>query len=256
MGKGLTILLIIVIAIAGISTGCSTVENEETTITVSAASSMKDVLDELKEQFEVTHSGLNVVFNFGASGSLQHQIEQGAPVDLFISAGKKQISDLAGKGLVGKPFTVAGNQLVVVTPAGFGKKLTSLKEITGDKYTTIAIGSPETVPAGKYSEEALTKMDIMTQIKPRLVFAKDVRQVLTYVETGEADAGLVYMTDARISKKVDIIYIVPDDLHSPITYQAAVVKSSGNPEGAEYFLNFVESETAKPVFTKYGYTHP
>lgn len=250
------VMVFMFLLISGLQGGCSGEPNADKTITVSAAASMKDVLGEIKQQFEKDNPGTKVSFNFGSSGTLQQQIEQGAPVDIFISAGKKQISALEAKGLINKPRIVAGNKLVVTVPAGKGLEMTSLMELMRERYTKIAMGNPETVPAGKYSEEALQNSGIMEQIRPKLILAKDVRQVLTYIETAETEAGLVYMTDAKVSDKVDIVFVVPAELHSPIVYPAVVVKISRNPEQAEEFLNFMGSESAKLVLGKYGFVLP
>lgn len=246
-------MLLIVPVLVG---GCFDAANGERRITVSAAASMKDVLGEIKEQFEMANPGIKVSCNFGSSGILQKQIERGAPVDVFISAGKKQMSALEDNDFVGKARIIAGNELIVVAPEGKGLSLRTLEELTGEKFTTIAIGTPETVPAGKYAEEALEKSGVMGRIRSKLVPVKDARQVLTYVETGVADAGLVYMTDARISKNVHIVYQVPEDLHSPIVYPAASVKLSPYREEAEMFLGFLGSRTAKQIFKKHGFTVP
>lgn len=255
MIKNLAIVFMLLF-VPGLLGGCSGGPNAENVITVSAAASMKDVLGEIKHQFEINNPGARVSLNFGSSGALQQQIEQGAPVDVFISAGNRQVSVLKEKGLIGKSRIIAGNELVVVVPNGTGSKIRSLKDLTADKYTTIAMSTPETVPAGKYSEEALKNSGIMEQVRPKLIPAKDVRQVLTYVETGEADAGLVYMTDTKASGKIDIVFVIPAELHSAIVYPAVVVNSSGNSEQAEKFLTFLGSESAKLLFKKYGFALP
>jgi molybdate transport system substrate-binding protein len=223
-------------------------------ITVSAAISLKDALDEISHLYSIDHQGAVVHFNLGGSGTLQRQIEQGAPVDIFISASPKEMDSLRSQGLL-VPDTrrdLVKNSVVLIVPAG-STVVAGFQDLTRPAVKTIAVGEPQTVPAGKYAQEVLTHLSIYDQLKPKLVLAKDVRQVLTYVETGNADAGIVYATDAKISKKVTVVATAPEDSHSPVVYPAAVIKNSKNPAGAKAFLEFLAGEKARAVFQKYGF---
>lgn len=240
------------------STGSNSSAENDTNATqeinVSAAASLKDVFQELKTVYTKDHPDVKINFNFASSGTLQHQIEQGAPVDLFISAGKKQTDALFKKDLLEKPQLVTGNTLVLVTPKAKGKTITDLKELLNSEYSKIALGTPETVPAGKYAEEALEKTGVLKGVTPKLVFAKDVRQVLAYVETGNADAGFVYHSDAISSDKVTMSLTIPENLHKAITYPAALTKNAQNRAETEKFLQFLKSDSAKKVFHQYGFS--
>ena len=223
-------------------------------ITVSAAISLKDALDEIAHLYSTEHPNAEVHFNLGGSGTLQRQIEQGAPVDIFISASPKEMDSLQSQALL-LPDTrkdLAQNSVVLIVPAG-SSSISGFQDLTKAAVKTVAVGEPPTVPAGKYAQEVLTHFGIFDQLKPKLVLAKDVRQVLTYVETGNADAGIVYATDAKISKKVTVVATAPEDSHSPVVYPAALIKSSKNPGGAKMFLEFLGGEKAGAVFQKYGF---
>ncbi|HLX84257.1 MAG TPA: molybdate ABC transporter substrate-binding protein [Terriglobales bacterium] len=232
--------------------GISAAPSEE--ITVSAAISLKDALDEIAHLYSTEHPNAEVHFNLGGSGTLQRQIEQGAPVDIFISASPKEMDSLQSQGLL-LPDTrknLARNSVVLIVPAG-STSISGFQDLTKAVVKTVAVGEPQTVPAGKYAQEVLTHLGIYDQLKPKLVLAKDVRQVLTYVETENADAGIVYATDAKISKKVTVVATAPEDSHSPVVYPAAVIKNSKNAAAAKAFLDFLASEKARTVFQKCGF---
>ena len=227
---------------------------EPTEIMVSAAASMKDSLTELQKAYAQKTPGVKLTFVFGGSGTLQQQIEQGAPADLFISAGKTQMDALEQKNLLVKESKVdlVGNELVLVTGKD-NTKVTSLEDLTKPSVAQIGIGTPESVPAGKYAQEALTNLKLWDLIKPKFVLAKDVTQVLNYVETGNVDAGLVYRSDAQGSTKVKVVSVVPASSHKPIAYPAAVILSTKNKQAAEDFLKYLESSEAQQVFVKFGF---
>jgi molybdate transport system substrate-binding protein len=239
-------------ASTGSSPGSSPAPSDE--ITVSAAISLKDTLDEISHLYSSEHQGAEVHFNLGGSGTLQRQIEQGAPADIFISASPKEMDSLESQGLLMADTRkdLARNSVVLIVRAG-STSISGFQDLTKAAVKTVAVGEPQTVPAGKYAQEVLTHFGIYDQLKPKLVLAKDVRQVLTYVETGNADAGIVYATDAKISKKVTVVATAPADSHSPVVYPAAVIKNSKNPAGAKAFLEFLAGEKARTVFQKYGF---
>lgn len=223
-------------------------------LTVSAAVSLKDALDKIASLYSSEQPGTPIHFNLGGSGTLQRQIEQGAPVDIFISASPKEMDSLEAQGLLlaGTRRNLVKNRIVLIVPEGTGA-ISNFQDLTKPAAKVIAVGEPQTVPAGKYAQEVLTHLGLYDLLKPKLVLGKDVRQVLTYVETGNADAGIVYATDAKASKKVRVVATAPEDSHSPVIYPAAVVKNSANPAGAKAFLEFLAGEKARAVFQKYGF---
>ncbi|AEG58822.1 molybdate ABC transporter substrate-binding protein [Desulforamulus ruminis] len=231
----------------------SNAQVEPVDLTISAAASLKDAAEELKGIYAKQHTEVAITYNFGASGTLQKQIEEGAPADLFISAGKSQMDALAEKGLIveGSRKDLLGNDLVLV--AGKDSQIASFEDLAKPEVGKIGIGTPESVPAGKYAQEALTNLQLWDKLQPKLVLAKDVRQVLTYVESGNADAGLVYRSDALISQEVKVVAAAPEDSHKPIVYPMAILKDTKQQKAVEDFAAFLSSDEAAQVFEKYGF---
>jgi len=235
---------------------------ETASITVSAAISLKDALDELGPIFQVQQhrknggNGTAVTYNYGGSGTLARQIEQGAPVDVFFSAAEKQMDELATQSLIDADSRrdLVGNALVLIAPAQAATNLHSFQDLTGPAVKNIALGETSTVPAGMYAQQTLEHLGLFAAVQKKVVYAKDVRAVLTYVETGNADAGLVYQTDANTSKKIRVIAIAPPDSHDPILYPVAVLRDSKNKPAARAFLEFLQGPDARAVFQKYGFT--
>ncbi|MDA8235500.1 MAG: molybdate ABC transporter substrate-binding protein [Clostridia bacterium] len=223
-------------------------------IVISAAASLKDVLEEVQELYKVKKPEVKLVFNFGSSGTLQRQIEQGSPVDLFISAGIKQMDELEEKNLIiaKSRSNLIANELVLVASKD-NSELKDFRNLTLAGVKNIGIGNPETVPAGKYAQEALESMSLWAVLEPKLVRAKDVRQVLSYVETGNADAGLVYRSDALKSEKVKIVAAAPEESHRPILYPIAVIASSKNSAVAEEFLQFLKGDEVLRLLVNQGF---
>jgi len=228
--------------------------SQQTSLTVSAAISLSNALQEIKPLYQQSKAQFGVNYNFGASGALQQQIEQGAPVDVFISAAKKPMDALQQKGLLlpDTRINLLTNRLVLITPKN-GVEIRNFEELKKSDIKRIAIGEPKSVPAGQYAQEVLTNLGLFNDIKSKLVFANNVRQVLTFVETGNIDAGIVYLTDAKESNKVQIRATAPENLHSPIVYPVAVLKNSKNLQASRDFVNFLKGNTAKAIFQKYGF---
>lgn len=234
------------------STNVSKVEPTE--IMVSAAASLQNSLTEIQKAYAQKSPGVKLTFVFGGSGTLQQQIEQGAPVDLFISAGKAQMDALEQKNLIIKESKVnlLGNELVLITGKD-DSKVTSLEDLTNVSVSKVSIGTPESVPAGKYAQESLINLKLWDSLQPKFVLAKDVTQVLNYVETGNVSAGLVYRSDALGSTKVKIAAVVQEGSHKPIVYPSAVIASTKNKQLAEDFLKYLQSSEAQQVFANYGF---
>jgi molybdate transport system substrate-binding protein len=236
-------------------TGANSNSQAAREITVSAAASLKDAFGEIGKQYE-SSTGARVNFNFGASGALQKQIESGAPVDVFASAGIPQMNALATQGLI-VPETrrdFARNTLVLVIPADSTSGITTFADLGGAKVARLAIGNPKTVPVGQYAEQALTRLGLWRQLGPRLILAEDVRQALDYVARGEVDAGIVYASDVRATgDRVRTVATAPADSHDPILYPIAVVKASSRQEVARAFIDAVMSDDGQRVMEQYGF---
>jgi len=239
-----------------IISACRTNSGPADSITVSAAASLKDAFNEIGSLYK-TKTGREVNFNFAASGVLQRQIETGAPIDVFASAAEKQMDDLAAKGLIDAKSrrNFAQNTLVLVVSQNTKLNLAGFNDLTNPEVTKIAIGNPKTVPAGQYSEQVFGKLGLKDAVQPKLVLAEDVRQVLDWVVRGDADAGVVYATDARIGgEKVRMVASAPEDSHEPILYPLAIVKNSGQEQAAKEFVELVMSAEGQAILQKYGFT--
>jgi len=223
-------------------------------LTISAAASLKDSMNEIKQLYEAKNTNVKLTFNFGSSGTLQQQIEQGAEVDIFMSAAAKQMDALESKDLIIKDTrkNLLLNDVVLIVPKD-NSTIISFDDLTTDKAKIIALGEPKTVPAGQYAEEVFTKLGMLDKIKSKAVYAKDVTEVLTWVETGNADAGIVYTTDAKTSNKVKVIATAPSDSHKPVVYPAAIIKASKKTDASKAFMSFLSDAKAKAVFEKYGF---
>lgn|GEM_PF-220873 len=222
------------------------------TLTLSVAASLQDSMMEIEAAYQRDHS-IEFRNNFGASGTLAREIEQGAPVDAFISAGAKPMDQLESEGLLltGSRMNLVRNSLVLIAPLG-----SSLKEfgsLTERQVRLIALGDPVSVPAGRYGRQTLEALHLYDKLKSKLVLGKDVRQVLTYVETGNADAGIVYATDAQISHRVQVAAVAPENSHEPIVYPAAEIKRSQSEAVAGDFITFLRSPTARAIFERHGF---
>lgn len=222
---------------------------------VAAAASLQNALEEIDPLFESAYSGIAVSYNFAASGPLQQQIEQGAPVDLFISAAARQMDALQEKNLIvaNTRQNLLTNNLVLIVPSNSTLGLTSFRQLTNANVRRISIGEPRSVPVGQYAEELLKNLNIWEQIQPKFVYGNSVRNVLASVESGNADAGIVYTTDAKISAQVKQVATAPSNLHSPIIYPMAVVAASRNQTAARTYAQFLQSQQAQAVFQKYGF---
>jgi molybdate transport system substrate-binding protein len=260
VGRLLLSAIIIVFAAAGIAcrrqpSGSSGDSSSRHEITVSAGASLRDAFGEIGKQYE-SRTGSKVNFNFGASGALQKQIESGAPVDVFASAGRPQMDALSSQGLIepGTQRDFARNVLVLVVPADTTSGPTSFTDLGGAKVTRIAVGNPKTVPVGQYAQQALTRLGLWQQLQSRLILAEDVRQTLDYVARGEVDAGIVYASDVRAAdNKVRKVATAPADLHDPILYPIAVVRASSGKDAARAFIDAVMNDEGQRTLEKYGF---
>ncbi len=223
-------------------------------INVYAAASLTNALNEIRALYIRSRPGVGLTMTYGGSGALQQQIERGAAADVFLSAASSQIDALQSQGLL-LPDTrrdLLGNQIALVVPIG-STGINSFRDLTAARVRRIAIGNPAAVPAGEYAQEVFASYGIKNQLRPKLTLYGDVRQVLAAVESGEADAGVVYVTDARVSTTTRIAAVAPRRTHTPIIYPVAVLRNSRNPEAARDFENFLFSSQARAVFEKYGF---
>ncbi|MCR2823672.1 molybdate ABC transporter substrate-binding protein [Lederbergia panacisoli] len=252
--KKLNLQFLSIFTILLILTGCSINKSEKSIeLTISAAASLQNALTDIKPIFEDEHPHITLNFNFGASGALQQQISQGAPVDLFFSAAEDKFDTLLEDGQIDKTNAIdlIGNELVLVVPMNTEIEIESFADLNNTNQ--FSIGTPESVPAGQYAKEILENLNLWGSLEKKIVYAKDVRQVLTYVETNNVDAGIVYKTDALISTKVKIVATAKDYTHEPIIYPVGVIKNSSHPTETQLFYEFLQNQSSMDIFEKYGF---
>lgn len=251
--KGKLYVLATIVCLLFSVVGCSKENGEIVELNISAAASLKEAMEELKEEYKKENENIDLTINFGASGSLQQQIEQGAPCDVFISAGKKQMDSLESSGILLENTykNLVKNRLVLI--ASEDSKINNIDDLSTDKVKYVGVGEPNSVPAGKYADEVLTNLEIKDKIKDKLVFAKDVKEVLAWTKSGNADVGFVYYSDAMNTEGIKIIEEISEDTHSPIIYPVAVMKESKKADEAKKFEEFLLSDKSQQILEKYGY---
>ncbi|MFH1070587.1 MAG: molybdate ABC transporter substrate-binding protein [Candidatus Glassbacteria bacterium] len=250
------IAVLIGLAIAGRR---SRAENQraEKEIVVYAAASLTEAMEAAGKAF-TAKTGTKVGFEFGSSGSLARKIEAGSPTDVFISADEKWIAYADEKKLLDHDnrLMFARNRLVCIVSATNKKVPGSAAGLPG--LERISVGDPGHVPAGQYAKEALTFYGLWDSLlaKEKIVFAMDVRAATAYVEQGEVQAGIVYSTDAKVSRKVKVAFEFPEESHTPVTYHAGVVSRSGNKAEAAAFIKFLGSDEFRRILAEHGFSAP
>lgn len=229
-----------------------TPERKTPFLLVSAAISLKEALTEISKEFQKTER-CSVTFNYASTGELASQLRNGAPVDVFISASPELIDQLSQQRIVegSTVCKIAGNKLVMISSAK--KEFHSPDDL--QNANVVSIGNPQTVPAGTYAARALKSYKLYDSLlgKKKLVFAENARQVLTYVEQGDADAGIVYNTDAQLCSGCKTFFQIPESAAGSVAYKAGIVKDSKAPALAEKFMSKLKSQSAKELFKKKGF---
>ncbi|MDD2568330.1 MAG: molybdate ABC transporter substrate-binding protein [Clostridia bacterium] len=223
------------------------------TITVAAAASLQEPLAEAIALYNQAQPNVTVDASYGSSGALLEQIQNGAPVDIFLSASKKYMTkaDEAGLLAADTAFDWLTNSLVVATSAQSDLTLASLEDVVA--LNNIALGTPESVPAGKYAKEALTNAGLWEQAEAKAVYAKDVKSVASYVESGSADVGFIYASDTVGREGIKTQFTVDSSLHSPIVYPVGIIGTTQVMEAAKSFTDFLKTDDAKAIFANYGF---
>ena len=225
-------------------------------LNVSAALGLKEALTEIQKEYAIVRPNVKIVYNYAAAGALQAQIEQGAPADVFLSAATRQMDELQKKSLI-KTETrknLVGNQLVLVAAKNSTLNLKDFKDLTQPGVQHFGLGAPETVPAGEYGIDVLKSLGIWETVKNKAVLGKDVRTLLAYAETGNAEASIVFSTVAATSDKVKIVAAAPAGSHKPIIFPGTVLAASKQSKAAEEYLNYLAGPEGMKVFVKYGFT--
>lgn len=216
--------------------------------------SLKDAVTALQQIYEKKHPEIGLEINFASSGALQKQIEQGAPAEVFLSAGQKKMNALETQGLIVKESRcdLLGNTLVLVVAKEKQQEIKDFDDLK-EHADSFSIGHPASVPAGRYGKQTLVSLKLWQPLEERLVLAKNVRAVLAYVDSGNADAGLVYRTDTLKLRSAIIAAEAPVKSHAPIIYPAALVADGRNPTEARQFLEFLKSVEAGEIFARYRF---
>jgi molybdate transport system substrate-binding protein len=227
-------------------------------LTLSVAASLKDAVEELGRAFSSRRPGLQLRYNFGASGELQKQIEAGAPVDLFVPAAQRQMDELDQKSLIVRDSrrVFARNVLTVIKPSDSRVDLSKPEDLLDPRVGRIVIGNPKTVPVGQYAEESLRALGLWERLQPKLVLAENVRQALDYVARGEVEAGFVYTTDAAVrADRVKEAFRPGEETYRLVVYPAAVVAISKQPALGRAFIELLTSAEGQAVLARFGF-HP
>lgn len=256
-GLVLVVFMSLIFALAGCQPAAKEEKKSEpVALTISAAASLKEAMTEIQSLYLEESPETTLTLNFGSSGSLAQQIQQGAEVDVFMSASAKDMTTLKDAQLMNDDTikNLLGNEVVLVVPKDSTATITSFDQLVDPVTTKIGIGEPSSVPVGQYAVDVFNFYNIMEQIQSKIIYGKDVKEVLTWVETANVDAGVVYSTDARASSNVKIAATAPADSHKAIIYPAGVVKASKNNDAAVAFVTYLSSDAAKAVFEKYGFT--
>ena len=262
------IALVAIISVGSVSAGLfdflggdsSNASNSNLTgkdVNLAAAASLKNAFDEkLIPMFEQKYPGVKVTPTYASSGDLQTQIENGLEADVFMSAANKQMNALAEKGLVDNSTNLQflENKVVLIVPANSSSNISSfddLKNLSGN----IAIGDPESVPAGQYAKEVLNNTGIWSDVESKLSLGTDVTAVLNQVAQGSAECGIVYATDAKSTDDVKVVCEAPESaLKTPVIYPVAALKNSTDDDATKAFMDFLQTKEAKDVFVEYGFT--
>lgn len=231
-------------------------EKKKIELTVLAAASMTDVLEEIAEMYKEKEPNVELEFNFDSSGTLKTQIEQGAPADIFISAATKQMDELKQGGFMLNDSIVKllENKVVLIKPSSSELAITSFEDVASEKVKMVAIGNAD-VPVGQYTETIYKNLGLWEQVSKKANLATNVRQVLDWTATGNVDCGIVYATDAMIEENVTVVCEAPEGSCDRVIYPAGVVKTSNHAKEAEAFMEYLKTDEVKAVFTKYGFTN-
>jgi molybdate transport system substrate-binding protein len=245
-------VLLLCVLMSGSITGC-TREQEQIELMVGAAASLEPVLKEIKAAYSEQNPDIKISFTFAGSGTLEQQIREGAPIDIFLSASQKQVASLEEDGLIlnNSKVDLLQNELALIVPKDNKTKITGFENV--NIATVIAMGDPDSVPAGQYAMEVFESLDNWSEIKEKATYGKDVSEVLAWVSAGNADVGVVYITDAMKEDAVEIVGTAPEGSHSSIIYPAAILAETELETQAKDFIRFLSSTEAKGIFEEYGF---
>lgn len=224
-------------------------------LNVFAAASLTESLNQIAELYKAVQPDVTLTFNFDSSGTLQTQIESGAQADVFLSAAERQMDALAGGGylLDGTRADILNNKAVLIVPEGSALGLKSFDDVAGDSVKLVALGNSD-VPVGQYAQDVFTALGIWDKVSAKASLGANVKEVLSQVQSGAVDCGVVYLTDAATAKGVTAVAEAPEGSHKPVVYPGAVLKASANADAAKAFLAYLTTPDAVKVFQSVGFT--
>jgi molybdate transport system substrate-binding protein len=218
-----------------------------------AAASTTDAVEEICVAYSKQHPDVSVKTSFAASSVLAKQIAAGADAQLFLSANQEWADFLTKQGLVARERALLGNQLAIIVGVDFGAPIAGPRDLLDARVRQLALGDPNSVPAGKYARQALTKLDLWNSLKEKVVGAADVRQALQYVDSGAAEAGIVYATDAKAGKHVRVAATLDPALCDPVEYPLVLLKPAAADPAAGSLFEFLSSDDAAQIFQRHGF---
>lgn len=245
---GILVALVMMLSMAG---GALAQDNVE--LMISAAASLTDVMEEIGKAYEAA-TGVKTVFSFDSSGTLQTQIEEGAPADVFVSAAQKQMNALEEQGLIvaDSRINLLENKVVLVVPQDSDLDIATFEDVATDKVQMVAIGG-ESVPVGQYTQQIYEHLGLWDAISAKANLGENVRAVLAWVESGDVDCGIVYATDAASTDGVRVIAEAPEGSVAPVIYPAAVIAASAHLDAAQAFVDYLTSDEAVALFEAAGF---
>ncbi len=245
-------ILFIIIGIFLTSCNQQDPSSQQTSLRISAASSLTTVMKEIKKQYENKHPGQKITIQYGSSGTLAHQLIQGAPSDLYISASERWMDEVVREGLIQQEDVqpLLKNRLILASYQGNEIKISQLDDESLDQF---AMGDPESVPAGAYAKQALEYAKVWETVKDKAVYGKNVRQVSSYIQSQNVEAGLVYQSDVQDLKGVNESQVIPEEYHEPITYPMGMINESQKSSLMQGFIKYLKGPEAKKVFQSYGF---
>lgn len=244
--------LLLIVLLTGLFIGCDG-RKRQTELLVGAAASLEPVLEEMKAVYLEQNPDIKLSFTFASSGTLEQQIKEGAPIDVYLSASPKQVKSLEEDGLIMDDSRVdlIRNELALIVPKTKETIITDFKDV--QNAAVIALGDPASVPVGQYAVEVFKNLDNWEDIKDKTTYGKDVSEVLAWVSAGNAEIGVVYVTDAIKEDKVEIVSIALEGSHSPIIYSVVIIKETEHETQARDFIRFLGSNKAKEIFEEYSF---
>jgi len=222
---------------------------------VGAAMSLRDVTVDLAAAYRAANPNVTITFTYASSGVLQNQIMEGAPIDVFMSAAVLQMRNLEERGLIyGQSRNLVTNRIALIVPVDSPAEIRGFADATDQSIGMIGLGDPNSMPIGAFARDVFVSLGIADEVYRRAVLASEVRQLLTWVEMGEVDAGVVFMTDAITTDRVRVVEIADGALHTPSINPVGIVASSHNTEAASRFVDFLFSDEARAIFERHGFS--